>query len=357
MTETTSGKTEVPKDWKEPKFEKGDMKHALLEESSFKILFPKYREKQIKEAWPLVENFLKDPHEIACELDLVENTMLVKTTKKTWDPYAIMNARDMIKCLSRSVPLKQCFRVFEDDLAAQFIKIDGMVRNQKKFRKRRERLIGPDGATLQALEILTNCYILVAGKTVTAIGPYKSLKEVFRFVTNCMNNIHPVYMIKEMMIKRELQKDPKMANENWSKFLPNFKTDRSNRKKEEGADKKPKKVVKKSTSSSEKSPFVSENHFTPSKIDKQLESGEYFLNKEVTQKRKLADKDKENKEKTKEKKRKKMEEQFTAPKEDSGRPSGKDNQQEDSVDVQKLKEKLSKKKKKDKKSKKAKSAE
>lgn len=44
---------------------------APLEESSFATLFPKYREKYIRETWPLVTRCL-NKYGIACELNLTE---------------------------------------------------------------------------------------------------------------------------------------------------------------------------------------------------------------------------------------------------------------------------------------------
>ncbi len=76
---------------------------GVVEESSFSVLFPQYREKYIKEIWPLVKKALK-PLKIEATLDAVEGSMSVKTTRQTWDPYSIIRARDLVKLLARSVP-------------------------------------------------------------------------------------------------------------------------------------------------------------------------------------------------------------------------------------------------------------
>ena len=78
-----------------------------------------------------------------------------------------------------------------------------------------------------------------------------------------MKNIHPIYNIKILMIKRELAKDPALAQEDWSRFLPKFAS-------KNVPTKKPLKVREKKPYT----PFPPPQ--PPSKIDLQIASGEYF---------------------------------------------------------------------------------
>ncbi|KAK1778521.1 hypothetical protein QBC45DRAFT_161169 [Copromyces sp. CBS 386.78] len=305
--------------WKVDPFTKDESSGPFLEESSFMTLFPKYRERYLRDSWPLITKAL-DKQGITAVLDLVEGSMTVKTTRKTFDPAAILNARDLIKLLARSVPAPQAIKILEDGMACDIIKIRSMVRNKERFVKRRQRILGQNGTTLKALELLTQTYILVHGNTVSVMGPFKGLKEVRRVVEDTMNNVHPIYMIKELMIKRELAKDPALAHEDWSRYLPNFK---------------------KRTLSKRRVPHVvndkAKKNYTPfppapekSKVDLQIESGEYFLGKEAKQR--VAEQERAEKAKTKKEEKKREREKEYVPPEEAGDKKAKKRKTEKSSD-------------------------
>ncbi|KAA0165324.1 hypothetical protein FNF27_04723 [Cafeteria roenbergensis] len=270
--------------WAIPEWDPAMMKHSLVEESSFATLFPQYREKYLREIWPAVTKAL-EAQGIACELNLVEGSMTVKTTRKTRDPFIILKARDLIRLLSRSVPLAQALRILDDDMQCDIVKIGGMVRNKERFVKRRQRLVGPEGATLKALELLTETYILVQGNTVALMGPWKGLKVVRRVIEDCMDNIHPVYHVKALMIRRELEKDPKLKEASWDRFLPKFKTKNARRKRPSAPDA----AKAEAKAAAGYTPFPPANHIVPSKLDKAIESGEYFLSERQRKQRKEAE--------------------------------------------------------------------
>lgn len=271
-----------------------------------------------------------EPHRLVAELDLIKGSMMVKTTRKTWDPFIIIKSRDIIKLLSRSVPYEQAIRVLEDEVSCDIIKIKNLVRNREKFIKRRNRLIGPGGCTLKSIELLTNCYVLVQGTTVSAVGPYKGLQHVRNLVEDTMKNVHPIYNIKSLMIKRELMKDANLKDENWERFLPKFESKNPNKK-----SKKPKTDKKKKKK--EYTPFPPPQPET--KIDKMIASGEYFLT-DIEKKAKI-NKERRNKQASdKQEASERRNKVFIAPSEDEPGPSKKKKIEENKFDVKALKKKI-----------------
>ncbi|KAL5221113.1 hypothetical protein ABZP36_025826 [Zizania latifolia] len=314
--------------WKIEKFDPSWNEGGMLEVSSFSTLFPQYREKYLQEAWSIVKGALKE-FGVACELNLVEGSMTVSTTRKTRDPYIIVKAKELIKLLSRSVPAPQAIKILNDEMSCDIIKISSIIRNKERFVKRRERLLGPNLSTLKAIEILTGCYILVQGNTVAAMGSWKGLKQVRRVVEDCIKNIkHPVYHIKELLIKRELAKNPALAHESWDRFLPKFKKKNVKQKKPITKEKKP------------YTPFPPPQQ--PSKIDLELESGEYFMSDKKKSAKKWQEKLEKQSEKAEENKRKR-EAAFIPPKEDTAVPYGSAKSTNDNNEIADMTKSLKKK--------------
>ncbi|XP_005095828.1 KRR1 small subunit processome component homolog [Aplysia californica] len=319
----------VPEGWKDEPFTREDNPRGLLTESSFSVLFPKYRESYLSKTWQQVKSTLSE-HGVEAEMDLIKGSLSVRTTRKTFDPYIIIKARDLINLLARSVDLEQAKRVLEDDVACDIIKIGSMVSKKERFIKRRKRLIGPGGTTLKAMECLTDCYVAVQGNTVAALGPHRGLKEVRKIVEDCMNNIHPFFTIRTIMEKHDLAKNPDMKNQNWAPYLPQYKSKNISKRKQ---------PLKKKTKKTY-TPFPPPQ--PESKVDKELATGEYFLKEEERQQRKTELK-KQKQKQAKQDRQQKRDKSFIAPEEAKEPPKKKSKGDGDSkVDLKKLKQKFSK---------------
>lgn len=134
-------------------------------------------ENDLQEAWPVVEGAL-GPFGISCNLNLAERSMNVSTTLWTKDPYIIVKARDLTKLLSRSVPVDQAIKILEDEMQCDIIEIGGLVQSKKQLDKRKLLLLGPNSATVKAIGILTRCYLLIKGRTVSVMGLFNNLEKV-----------------------------------------------------------------------------------------------------------------------------------------------------------------------------------
>ncbi|KAF7684428.1 KRR1 small subunit processome component like protein [Astathelohania contejeani] len=251
-------------------FTEEDFPNPFIEESEFKILYPINREEYIKKIFDRLIKIVQE-RKLEVSIDYSKKSIFIRTTKDTRDPYIIIRGKDMIYFICRGVPIEGAADMLNDDVLYDIIYIDNIVKNRETFIKRRDRIIGEKGVTQKAIELLTECKIWVYTKNVCAITNskkgVKGLKQVRKIVLDCMNNIHPMYQIKRLMVAKELETDENLKNENWERYLPSLK--KSSKK-----EKKRKTKIKKKDSDSifPKPPM-------PRKEDIMIETGEYFINK------------------------------------------------------------------------------
>mmetsp|Transcript_35428 Transcript_35428/g.70895 ORF Transcript_35428/g.70895 Transcript_35428/m.70895 type:complete len:275 (-) Transcript_35428:3173-3997(-) len=214
------------KEKKKSSFQK-EGQNCFVLSSKFSILFPQYQEKNLRESWNIVSRIVR-PYGVGVKIDLSSGKMEVKVTKKTKDPFVIFKVRDFLKLLARSVPVQQACKILEDDIFCDIVNISYLRLSKEQFLRRRKRLIGYKGLTIRAIEIVTQCYLLVQGNTVSCMGKHSGLKAARKIIQTAMSNVHPISLIKMLWFQKSLRRNPDFTSFCWLKFLPSIKTNLKN---------------------------------------------------------------------------------------------------------------------------------
>lgn len=130
----------------------------------------------------------------------------------------------MLLLISRCVPCESAFKILEDNFFFDIIKITD---NENRLK----RLVRPE--TLKALMLLTRTEVFVERKSVCVIG--RSCRMV-RDVRDCVEkvfekNVHPSFLLKRMVVRKEVERDEEKKEMDWSGYLPMAKSKMGGKKK------------------------------------------------------------------------------------------------------------------------------
>lgn len=204
----------------------------MTQKLSFEILFPNSRKSYIHEHLEEIkkkcaehkiklyiggrESSSKSQGDNSSGIEKIEidNKITIRTRAATADPLAIFTVRSFITLVCRGVDISYAALVFE---GRPHLIVDIGLRRKAVFAKRRDRLIGPNGRTLDMIRMLTGCYLFVYGRTVAIVGG--RVEQAREIVEDIMRNVHPVYKLKEQMVKNEfVGKDV-----NWRDYVPKIR--------------------------------------------------------------------------------------------------------------------------------------
>ncbi|KAI9186399.1 hypothetical protein LWI28_016841 [Acer negundo] len=258
MNKKHKGKHDKPKPWDDDtnidlwnteKFDPSWNEGGMLEVSSFSTLFPQYREKYLQEAWPMVKAALKESG-VACELNLLKYSMtkcnVTSSRSATWS--AIRNNKGTRFAFPVSSTSKAS-AIMPENRRQCISKWQNRVRNNNEP--------NDDG----------DSWVLVTGRRQHLVGPNSSTLKALEILTGCYILVQGI----QLLLWVHLEKN----------------------------------VKQKKVQSKEKKPYTPlPPPPQPSKIDKLLESGEYFLSDKKKESKKWQEKQEKQAEKTADNKRK-----------------------------------------------------
>ncbi|EJW04243.1 hypothetical protein EDEG_01475 [Edhazardia aedis USNM 41457] len=215
--------------FKVPEFNDDDYKDEFTEQSEFTVVFPDWRKQYIKDKQEKIEELLTEK-KLKLEVNYEDKILKVLTTNKTRDPYIIIKGRDFINLISRGAVFEEATKIFNDNVFCEVINIKQLAKSSNKavFQNRKHRLEGKNGDTIKALQLLTKTYITMEGKSLCVVGKYKGINEVSDIVEKVFQNQHPVYLLKRLLAKRELENDKEIKDQDWTRLLPEVRSKMKN---------------------------------------------------------------------------------------------------------------------------------
>jgi ribosomal RNA assembly protein len=88
----------------------------------------------------------------------------------------IYNANTVIKAISRGFNPETALTLLNEENTIEIINIKEFTgKSEKKFYRRKSRLIGTQGKARKVIETMTNTEIVIYGKTISIIGPIENV--------------------------------------------------------------------------------------------------------------------------------------------------------------------------------------
>lgn len=204
-------------------FTEKDFKHQFVEKSSLVVYYPKYREKYIHQVSRYIIKALENK-KLSCLINSDDRSIEISTNKHTRDPFIFIKGCEFVKLICKNIEVEIGMKVLEDDFCGEIIDLKRYTTNEKVLERRRDRLIGKNSMVLKAIKMVSDCHVVITGKNVGVVGTYDGVTTVKQIVIDCVkNNLHPVYQLKKLIVKNNLEKDVEMKNEDWSQHVPEFK--------------------------------------------------------------------------------------------------------------------------------------
>ncbi len=152
------------------------------QEFSYELKIPKDRVAVLIGVKGQVKKSLEDHTKVKIDVDSKEGE--VTLTGK--DSLALYSLREVIKAIGRGFNPEIAQLLLKQDYSLELIQIQDYVKNKNHIQRLRGRVIGAGGKARATIEQLTECFIVIYGKTIGIIGTNERAGIAYRAVESIL---------------------------------------------------------------------------------------------------------------------------------------------------------------------------